>query len=85
MNDAGPYMQDLGCELRRMGERRSSSGELFIWFAARTRTSNMDEGSSSECLTAGSSGGDHACSPSKGGCGQDPVRFAASHMTLRTQ
>jgi hypothetical protein len=48
-----------------MGERRSSSGELSIWLAARTRTSIMDEGSSSECLIAGSSGGDHTCSPSK--------------------
>jgi hypothetical protein len=59
-------LQRSGSELRRMGGRRSSSGELSIWFAARTRTSIMDEGSSSECLTAGSSGGDHACSPSKG-------------------
>jgi hypothetical protein len=89
--DAGPYMQDFGYELRRMGERRSSLGEFPIWLAARTRTSIMDEGSSSECLTAGSSCGDHACSPSKGRprarsrslrCFppdlEDPVRHASS-------
>ena len=42
-NDAGPYMQDSGYELLRMGERRSSSGELSVWLAARTRTSILDE------------------------------------------
>ena len=74
-----------------MGERRSSLGEFPIWLATRTRTSIMDEGSSSECLTAGSSRGDHACSASKGRprarsrslrCFppdlEDPVRHASS-------
>jgi hypothetical protein len=52
-------------EFRGVGERRSSSDELPIWLAERTRTSIMDEGSTSTCLTAGSSGGHHALSPSK--------------------
>jgi hypothetical protein len=47
------------------GERRSSSRELPIRLMVRTRSSILDEGSSSGCLTAGSSGGHHACSPSK--------------------
>src|SRR5215204_2036383 len=55
----------------------------------------MDEGSSSECLTAGSSGGDHACSPSKSrlrvrSCApryfppdlEDPVRHALSDWSV---
>jgi hypothetical protein len=52
-------------ELRRMGEKRSSAGELPIWLIERTRTSIMDEGRSPRCLIAGSSGGHHACSPGK--------------------
>ena len=52
-------------EYRRMGERRSSSGQLTIWPEERTRASIVDEGSTSRRLIAGNSVGHHACSPGK--------------------
>jgi len=58
-------MRDSAFQLPRMGERRSSSSEFLVRLAQRSRTSIMDEGSSSTCLTAGSSGDHHARSPSK--------------------
>jgi hypothetical protein len=79
-------MQDSEYGLPRMGERRSSSAELPIWLIERTRTSIMDEGSSPRCLTAGSSGGHHACSPgnSRLRVGKNPLA-SPSHLTLKIQ
>jgi hypothetical protein len=58
-------MQDLGYELPRRGERRSSLGEFAVWLATRTRTSNLDKEKSPGLLDRRETGGSLVCSPSR--------------------